>query len=94
VPIPGAAAAPLAAPLANALKDVNGKSVLGGAVTLVPGQNNTQTLVVAPRAPTVNLSVPINNYTKPKHGGLFHREPATPQNPARRTVLQRLVNGS
>lgn len=65
------------------------------AAVVVPVPGGSQTVVVAPQPPSVNVSVPINNIAKPPRRGLFHRdrEPATPQNPARRSLLQRAING-
>lgn len=62
---------------------------------VVPAPGASQTIVVAPQPPSVNVSVPITNVAKPAHRGLFRRdrEPATPQNPARRSLLQRAING-
>lgn len=64
-----------------------------GATVVVPASGASQMVVVAPQPPTVNVAVPITNVAKPPHRGLFRREPATPQNPARRSLLQRAING-
>ena len=52
-------------------------------------------VVVPPRAPTVNVQVPVNNMMNPKaeHFSLFHRrnkQNATPQNPTRPSLMERL----
>lgn len=55
-----------------------------------PASQSSQTLLVVPqRAPSINLSVPITNQPSQRHG-LFHREPISPANPARRPLLERL----
>jgi hypothetical protein len=54
-----------------------------------------QTILMMPpqTAPVVNVAVPVTNVPRtPKHHGLFHRQPATPQNPARRPMLSRIMN--
>jgi hypothetical protein len=50
-------------------------------------------LLVMPRTPPVNVSVPVtNNATPPRQScGLFHRRNATPQNPTRPPLLERLM---
>jgi hypothetical protein len=58
-----------------------------------------QSLVVVPRSPSVNVSVPVtNNNSSPARrlGSLFHRRntPATPQNPTRPPLLERLRGGN
>jgi len=80
---------------------------LGNTVTIpnpstvvIPGSTPAQTaqsLVVMPRSPAINVTVPVTNNTAPprRSGGLFHRrkEPATPQNPTRPPLLERLIGG-
>jgi hypothetical protein len=60
-------------------------------------QQAAHSLVVVPRTPPINVTVPVtNNNTPPRHsGGLFHRQrtPATPQNPTRPSLLERLRGG-
>ena len=67
---------------------------------VIPGSTPAQTaqsLVVVPRTPPINVTVPITNNMAPsrRSGGLFHRrkEPATPQNPTRPPLMERLLGG-
>ena len=52
-------------------------------------------LIIAPRQPAINVSVPVTNIARQhKQGGLFHRNqgPISPQNPTRPPLTERLLN--
>jgi hypothetical protein len=57
-----------------------------------------QSLVVVPRTPPINVSVPVTNNPAParRFGRLFRHQttPATPQNPTRPPLLERLIGGA
>lgn len=58
----------------------------------LPGGAVTTNLLITPgRAPNVNVVVPINNYQRPRlFSRFFQRQPATPQNPTRPPMTERL----
>jgi hypothetical protein len=81
--VPGPQPAPAAQPFPQGFADA--AALLSRAAASQP-----PTVMVLPqRAPIVNVEVPITNES-PKRHGLFHREPISPSNPARRPILERL----